>query len=39
MLGLARKTWHRWNAREIIVAVLFWIGVYFIFYCWLSEAL
>lgn len=39
MLGLARKTWHRWNAREIVIALLFWTGVYFVFYWWLSEAL
>jgi hypothetical protein len=39
MLDLARKTWHRWNAREIALALLFWTGVYFIFYWWLSEAL
>jgi hypothetical protein len=39
MLDLARKTWHRWDAREIIIALLFWTGVYFVFYWWLSEAL
>jgi len=39
MLGLARSTWHRWNVREILVAVLFWSGVYFVFYWWLSELL
>jgi len=39
MLDLARTTWHRWNAREIIIALLFWTGVYFVFYWWLSEAL
>jgi hypothetical protein len=39
MLDLARNTWHRWNAREVGFAVLFWIGVYFVFYWWLSEAL
>jgi hypothetical protein len=39
MLDLARKTWHRWNAREIALALLFWTGVYFVFYWWLSEAL
>ena len=39
MLDLARKTWHRWNAREIIIALLFWTGVYFVFYWWLSETL
>jgi hypothetical protein len=39
MLGFAKRTWHRWNIREIIIALLFWTGVYFIFYWWLSEAL
>lgn len=39
MLDLARKTWHRWNAREIGIALLFWTVVYFVFYWWLSEAL
>jgi len=39
MLDLARRTWHRWNSREIIIALLFWTGVYFVFYGWLSEAL
>jgi hypothetical protein len=39
MLNLARNTWHRWNSREFIVALLFWTTVYFIFYWWLSEAL
>jgi hypothetical protein len=39
MLNLARRTWHRWNAREILIALLFWAGVYFVFYWWLSEAL
>ncbi|HEV3272910.1 MAG TPA: hypothetical protein VGZ93_12080 [Candidatus Methylacidiphilales bacterium] len=39
MLDLARRTWHRWNSREIIIALLFWTVVYFVFYWWLSEAL
>jgi len=39
MLNLAQRTWHRWNSREIIIALLFWTGVYFVFYWWLSEAL
>jgi hypothetical protein len=39
MLGLAKRTWHRWNIREIAIALLFWTGVYFIFYWWLSETL
>jgi len=39
MLDLARRTWHRWNPREIVIALIFWAGVYFVFYWWLSEAL
>ena len=39
MLDLARRTWHRWNGREIIIALLFWSVVYFVFYWWLSEVL
>jgi hypothetical protein len=39
MLDLARRTWHRWSPREIIIALIFWAGVYFVFYWWLSEAL
>jgi hypothetical protein len=39
MLNLAQRTWHRWNNREIIIALLFWAGVYCVFYWWLSEAL
>jgi len=39
MLGLAQKTWHRWNSREIVIAALFWLGVYFVFYRWLSDLL
>ena len=39
MLDLARTTWHRWNPREVITALLFWAGVYFVFYWWLSGAL
>jgi hypothetical protein len=39
MLDLARRTWHRWNSLEIIIALLFWTVVYFVFYWWLSEAL
>jgi hypothetical protein len=39
MLDLARRTWHRWNSREVIIALLFWTVVYFVFYWWLSEAL
>lgn len=39
MLALARQTWHRWNTREILIAMLFWTGVYFVFYSWLSDLL
>jgi hypothetical protein len=39
MLALARQTWHRWNSREIFIAMLFWAGVYFVFYWWLSDLL
>jgi len=39
MLNLARQTWHKWDARAIVVAIAFWIGVYFIFYWWLSDLL
>ena len=39
MLVLARQTWHKWDARAILVAIAFWIGVYFIFYWWLSDLL
>ncbi len=39
MLGLARTTWQRWNLRELVVAIIFWTGVYFAFYWWLSDLL
>jgi hypothetical protein len=39
MLTLARHTWHRWNINEILIAMLFWAGIYIIFYWWLSEVL
>jgi len=39
MLDLARQTWHKWDAKAIAVAIAFWIGVYFIFYWWLSDFL
>jgi len=39
MLDLAKRTWHRWDTREIIIALLFWTGVYFVFYWWLSQTL
>ncbi len=37
MLQFARQTWHLWDAREIIVAVIFWACVYTAFYWWLSQ--
>jgi hypothetical protein len=39
MVGLASTTWQRWNIRELLVAILFWTGVYFAFYWWLSDIL
>jgi hypothetical protein len=36
MLGLARQTWHRWDAKTFIVAVLFWAVIYAVLYAWLS---
>jgi len=37
MLSIARQTWHLWNFREVLVAILFWSGVYVLFYWWLSN--
>jgi len=39
MLQFARQTWHRWEPRELIVALLFWACVYTFFYWWLSQIL
>ncbi len=39
MRDLARETWHRWNSREILIALLFWAGIYYVFYGWLSDLL
>ena len=39
MLQFARQTWHRWDAKEFGVALLFWAGVYTVFYWWLSQLL
>jgi len=39
MLQLARQTWHRWDAKELIIAIFFWAGVYTVFYWWLSQLL
>jgi hypothetical protein len=37
MLDIARQTWHRWQARELLIASSFWAAVYVIFYLWLSH--
>jgi hypothetical protein len=39
MLQFARHTWHHWDAKEFVVALLFWAGVYTVFYWWLSQLL
>jgi hypothetical protein len=39
MLDLARQTWHRWDARTLLYAMIFWGAVYTILYFWLSEYL
>jgi hypothetical protein len=39
MLQFARQTWHRWDAKELFIALLFWAGVYTAFYWWLSQRL
>lgn len=39
MLDLAKRTWHRWNGRAILIAMLFWVGVYIVAYWWLSDLL
>ncbi len=39
MLQFARQTWHRWDPKELPIAILFWIGVYTVFYWWLSQTL
>ena len=39
MLGLARQTWHRWNGKEVFIALCFWAGVYVVLYFWLSGGL
>jgi hypothetical protein len=39
MLQFARQTWHRWDGKEILIALLFWAGVYTVFYWWLSQIL
>ncbi len=37
MLGLARQTWHRWDIKALLVALLFWTGVYIFFYWLLAN--
>jgi hypothetical protein len=39
MLHFARQTWHRFDARELFIALVFWSGVYTVFYWWLSQLL
>ncbi len=39
MLQLARQTWHRFSAKEVIVALIFWGSIYTFFYWWLSQIL
>ena len=39
MLGLARQTWHRWDAKTFFIALLFWAAVYVALYLWLSGRL
>ncbi len=39
MLQFAQQTWHRWNAKELGVALIFWACVYIVFYLWLSRIL
>lgn len=39
MLQFARQTWHRFELKEVVIALLFWGGVYTVFYWWLSQVL
>ena len=39
MLQFAQQTWHRWDTKELLIAILFWAGVYTVFYLWLSQLL
>lgn len=39
MLQLAQQTWHRFDLRATLTALIFWACVYCIFYWWLSELL
>jgi hypothetical protein len=39
MLQFARQTWHRWDGKELSLALLFWGGIYVVLYWWLSQLL
>jgi len=39
MLGLARETWHRWDKKTVVTALLLWSGIYLVLYEWLSQFL
>ena len=39
LLQFAQQTWHRWDTKELFIALLFWAGVYTVFYLWLSQLL
>jgi len=39
MLGLARETWHRWDKKTVVTALLLWGGIYLVLYEWLSRYL
>ncbi len=39
MVEIAHNTWHQWNARSIFIAMLFWTGIYFVAYLWISYFL
>ncbi len=39
MLGLARETWHRWEKKTVVTALLLWGGIYLVLYEWLSQFL
>jgi hypothetical protein len=39
MLGLARQTWHRFDLKSALLAILFWAGVYGVLYACLSNFL
>ena len=37
MLQIARQTWHRLDAKELLIAILFWGLIYAVAYWWLSQ--